>query len=152
MNEMLLLNIVAVAIATEVIHLAHVPKTGGTFLYFALNKCKIPCKQAEKPMFESPRIALLRDPMQHIPSMYAHCRAGKYMNHTQIPRGDNVSHGFNLWLDAAIANRERKGTLHFGFLSCYQPWEFQTTFFPHLLKFFLKAILIFVNLLFFRLQ
>lgn len=124
-----MLIILTLCFSAQPLHIAHVPKTGGTVLKLSLQKCGIDIVEHEAPWSVTPKITLIRNPLRHIPSMYAHCRAAKYLPHKGLPRGDNVSHGFNLWLDAALRTRATSRDLHFGFLSCYQPWQFQTTFF-----------------------
>ena len=113
---------------SSTIYIAHVPKSGGTVLAKSLKECGFNVVDAERTTTETPKITVLRDPLSHIPSMYAHCRAAKYSPHKDVPRGDNVSHGFNLWLDAALKEAPVSNNLHFGFKSCYRPWQFQTTF------------------------
>ena len=135
-----MLPIFTLSLAAHPLHIAHVPKTGGTVLKISLQKCGVAVVEREAPMSQSPKITLIRDPLTHIPSMYAHCRAEKYNPHKDLPRGDNISHGFNMWLDAALRTRPTSRDLHFGFLSCYQPWQFQTTFFGPSLAAAIKAL------------
>ena len=113
------------SVAADVLHVSHVPKTGGTVLTKSLKHCGYKVHSREMRLAGQPRTTLLRNPFEHVPSMYAHCRAARYSPHAKTPRGDNVTHGFDMWLDAAL--RGNSADRHIA--DCYNPNNFMVRFY-----------------------